>query len=86
MDKLYIDEKKRILERYFSKKEEIINKHRAGAKGLDTVRELSDITDETIKDLAKISFPDLEEVSFRWLRKKGAMFQIRYRYITCFQV
>ncbi|WP_457623698.1 [protein-PII] uridylyltransferase [Persephonella sp.] len=63
MDKLYIDEKNRILNRYFSKKEEIINKHRAGAKGLDTVRELSDITDETIKDLAKISFPDLDEVS-----------------------
>ncbi len=63
MDSLYIDQKKRILERYFSKKEKIINRHRSGAKGLDTVRELSDITDETIKDLAKISFPDLDEVS-----------------------
>ncbi|WP_456401551.1 [protein-PII] uridylyltransferase [Persephonella sp.] len=63
MDKVFIEDKKKILDKYFKRKEEIIQKHRSGSRGLDTVRELSDLTDETIKDLARISFPNLNEIS-----------------------
>ncbi len=63
MDKLKIDAKKEILNKYFEGKKEIIEKHYAGAKGLDCVRELSDLTDETIKSLAEISFPNYEKVT-----------------------
>ncbi len=62
-DKVVLERKKNILDRYFSEKEEIINQHRAGASGLDTVRALSDLTDNTIKELAEISFSKPDQIS-----------------------
>ncbi|MBK3332990.1 [protein-PII] uridylyltransferase [Persephonella atlantica] len=51
-----------IVKNYFEKKEQIVQMHRSGASGLETVRALSDLTDETIKQLVKISFPDLSRI------------------------
>ena len=63
MDKLKINAKNEILNKYFEGRKEIIEKHYAGARGLDCVTELSDLTDETIKALAEISFPNYEKVT-----------------------
>ncbi|WP_028951098.1 [protein-PII] uridylyltransferase [Sulfurihydrogenibium subterraneum] len=60
---LDLDTKKRILSNYNEKKKELILKHYAGESGLEIVRQLSDLTDETIKEFAKISFPDLENIA-----------------------
>ncbi len=62
-DKVLLEKKNKILKNYFEKKEEIIENHRSGARGLDTVRSLSDLTDETIKELASISFKNPENIS-----------------------
>ncbi|WP_029521811.1 [protein-PII] uridylyltransferase [Persephonella sp. KM09-Lau-8] len=63
MNKTLEKKKQEILKNYFDKKEEIVQKHRAGADGLETVRSLSDLTDETIKQLAEISFKDLSQIA-----------------------
>ncbi len=62
-DKVLLEKKNQIIKDYFDKKEQIIQEHRKGARGLDTVRALSDLTDKTIIDLAKISFSKPEQVS-----------------------
>jgi [protein-PII] uridylyltransferase len=62
-DKILLEKKNSILKNYFGQKEKIINQHRNGARGLDTVRALSDLTDETIKKLAEISFSNPEQIS-----------------------
>ena len=62
-DKELLEKKNEILKNYFEKKESLIEAHRKGARGLDTVRALSDLTDETIKNLADISFTNPESVS-----------------------
>ena len=41
---------------YFKNRERLVEEHRNGAGGLEIVRKLSDLTDETIKNLAKYSF------------------------------
>jgi len=61
-DKELIERKNKILKNYFKEKQEIIENHRSGARGLDTVRALSDLTDETIKSLAEISFKNPEQI------------------------
>lgn len=60
---LDLNTKKKILDNYNEKKKELILKHYAGESGLEIVRQLSDLTDQTIQDFAKISFPDLENVA-----------------------
>ncbi|MDO3651394.1 hypothetical protein Q3A91_31040, partial [Nocardia mangyaensis] len=60
---LDIDTKNKILNDFNQKKKELILKHYAGESGLDIVRQLSDLTDETIKRFAEISFPDLENIA-----------------------
>ncbi|MDM7273810.1 [protein-PII] uridylyltransferase [Sulfurihydrogenibium azorense] len=63
LEVLDLDTKKKILDNYNEKKKELILKHYAGESGLEIVRQLSDLTDQTIQDFAKISFPDLENVA-----------------------
>lgn len=63
MKTVNIDDRKKILNNYFQKKEEIIEKHYKGETGLNTVRALSDLTDETIKQFAELSFDNPEDVS-----------------------
>ncbi|MFN4306663.1 [protein-PII] uridylyltransferase [Sulfurihydrogenibium azorense] len=63
LEVLDLDTKKKILDNYNEKKKELILKHYAGESGLEIVRQLSDLTDQTIQDFAKISFPDSENVA-----------------------
>lgn len=58
-----IEEAKQILENYFEKREEIIKNHYNGETGLNTVRALSDLTDETIRKFAEISFKNFKDIS-----------------------
>ncbi len=60
---LDIDTKNKILSNFNEKKKELILKHYSGESGLEVVRQLSDLTDQTIKEFAKISFPDLEKIA-----------------------
>ncbi|WP_297888175.1 [protein-PII] uridylyltransferase [Sulfurihydrogenibium sp.] len=60
---LDINTKNKILNNFNEKKKELVLKHYAGESGLEVVRQLSDLTDETIKEFAKISFPDLENIA-----------------------
>ncbi len=62
-DKELLEKKNEILKNYFERKKDLIDAHRKGAKGLDIVRNLSDLTDETIKNLAEISFRHPENIS-----------------------
>ncbi len=62
MEMLAIDEKNKILNKYNEEKKKLIVKHYAGESALNIVRQLSDLTDETIKEFAKISFPDLSKI------------------------
>ncbi|NPA13037.1 MAG: [protein-PII] uridylyltransferase, partial [Aquificae bacterium] len=55
-------EKDKVIKDYFKKREEIVEAHRKGARGLDTVRALSDLTDDTIQKLAKLSFKDMDGI------------------------
>jgi len=57
------EKKKQILQNYFDKKKEIIDAHYNGETGLNTVRALSDLTDETIKGFAELSFKNPQDVS-----------------------
>jgi [protein-PII] uridylyltransferase len=61
-EKTLTEKKNRIIKNFFDKREEIIQLHRAGSPGLETVRALSDLTDETIRDLAKLSFKDESQI------------------------
>ena len=63
MEVLNINDKQKILENYFQKKQELIDEHYAGGSGLEIVRKHSDLTDETIKKLADLSFPNKEDVA-----------------------
>jgi [protein-PII] uridylyltransferase len=63
MEKVGILDKKKILDNYFEKKKEIIENHYQGETGLNTVKTLSDLTDETIKQFANISFDNPEDIS-----------------------
>ncbi|MGC8941583.1 MAG: [protein-PII] uridylyltransferase [Sulfurihydrogenibium sp.] len=63
LETLDLDTKTKILNNYNEKKKELILKHYAGESGLEIVRQLSDLTDETIKEFAKISFPDLDKIA-----------------------
>jgi len=63
MQVLDIDAKKQILNNYFEKKNELIKKHYAGENALDIVNQLSDLTDETIKAFANLSFPDINKIA-----------------------
>ena len=58
---LNVDE---IINRFFEEKKKLAEKHRAGAGGLEIVKELANLTDETIKNLAKLSFQNqLDNIS-----------------------
>ncbi|WP_457638930.1 [protein-PII] uridylyltransferase [Persephonella sp.] len=61
-EKVLTKEKDKVIKDYFQKREQIIQSHRARASGLDTVRALSDLTDDTIKKLAELSFKDMEKI------------------------
>lgn len=63
MEKVNITDKNKLLENYFSKKEEIIKNHYNGESGLNTVRALSNLTDETIRGFANLAFDNPEDVS-----------------------
>ncbi len=58
---LNVDE---IINKFFEEKKKLAEKHRAGAGGLDVVKELANLTDETIKNLAELSFQNqLDNIS-----------------------
>ena len=57
-----LKKKEEIIKNYFDKKYQIIQMHRSGATGLEVVRALSDLTDETIKELVKMSFPEINKI------------------------
>ncbi len=63
MEVLNIDDRQKILQNYFDKKQELIQEHYSGASGLEIVRKHSDLTDETIKKLAQLSFPNEKDVA-----------------------
>ena len=63
IDKVLLEEKNKIINGYFEKKQQIIDAHRSGSSGLETVRALSDLTDQTIIKLAGISFKNTENIS-----------------------
>ncbi len=63
MEILNIKEKQQILDNYFEKKKELIQEHYSTDSGLEVVRKHSDLTDETIKRLADISFPDKNSIA-----------------------
>jgi [protein-PII] uridylyltransferase len=60
---LEVNKKQHILDNYNKAKKELIVKHYAGESALTIVKELSDLTDQTIKEFARISFPNLNEIS-----------------------
>jgi UTP:GlnB (protein PII) uridylyltransferase len=60
---LEVNKKQHILDNYNKAKKELIAKHYAGESALTIVKELSDLTDQTIKEFARISFPNLNEIS-----------------------
>ena len=45
-----------VIKNFFEEKQKIIDKHKSGAGGLEVVRDLAEITDKTIIDLADITF------------------------------
>ena len=47
-----------LINNFFEERKKLVEKHRAGAGGLEIVKELANLTDKTIKDLAQISFKD----------------------------
>ncbi len=54
----------KIINKFFEEKKKLAEKHRAGAGGLDIVKELANLTDETIKNLAELSFQNqLDNIS-----------------------
>ncbi|MDQ7056895.1 MAG: DUF294 nucleotidyltransferase-like domain-containing protein [Persephonella sp.] len=57
-----LKKKEETIKNYFEKKQQIIQMHRSGATGLEVVRALSDLTDETIKELVRISFPEINRI------------------------
>ncbi|RUM59903.1 MAG: [protein-PII] uridylyltransferase, partial [Persephonella sp.] len=58
---LNVDE---IINKFFEEKKKLAEKHRAGAGGLDIVKELANLTDKTIKNLAELSFQNqLDNIS-----------------------
>jgi len=63
MNTVNINDAKKALNNYFEKKKEIIEKHYSGETGLNTVRALSDLTDETIKKFAELSFSSPKDIS-----------------------
>ncbi len=63
MEILKLDAAQKVLNDYKEQKQKIIDKHYSGETGLNTVRELSDLTDKTIKEFAKLSFPSEEDIS-----------------------
>ena len=60
---LELNKKQHILDNYNKAKKELMAKHYAGESALIIVKELSDLTDQTIKEFARISFPNLNEIS-----------------------
>ncbi len=64
MSKTETKDIKNIINKFFDEKKKLAEKHRAGAGGLEIVKELANLTDETIKNLAEISFQNqLDNIS-----------------------
>ena len=63
MDKLKLNAKQEILDKYFDKKKELVEAHYAGESGLESVRKLSKLTDETIQSLAELAFDDDSQIT-----------------------
>ena len=58
---LNVDE---IINKFFEEKKKLTEKHRDGVGGLEIVKELANLTDETIKSLAELSFQNqLDNIS-----------------------
>lgn len=55
--------RKDILDRYFQEKKRLIDLHYQGEDALNIVRQLSDITDQTIIDFANLSFENPEDIT-----------------------
>ena len=64
MNKTETKDIKNIINKFFEEKKKLAEKHRAGTGGLEIVKELANLTDETIKNLAELSFQNqLDNIS-----------------------
>lgn len=63
MQALNVTDRKEILDRYFEEKKRLINLHYQAEDALNIVRQLSDLTDQTIIDFAKLSFENPENIT-----------------------
>ncbi|MEJ5172950.1 MAG: [protein-PII] uridylyltransferase [Hydrogenothermaceae bacterium] len=60
---LDINRKKEVIDKYFEEKRRLVDLHYQGKSGLEIVRKLSDLTDETIKEFAELAFENLEGIT-----------------------
>lgn len=63
MQMLSVKEREEILNRYFQEKKRLIELHYQGKDALDIVRDLSNLTDQTIVDFANLSFENPQDVT-----------------------
>lgn len=63
METISILNRKEILDKYFEEKKRLIDLHYQGEDALTIVRQLSELTDKTIIDFAKISFENPDDIT-----------------------